>query len=134
MDNKLIENWQEYNKLALAAAKELETINTEVFEKLTGQQMELANTAFEAGTRYMATLSEAKAYPEFISEQTKAVSEMNEKLIEAARTSADIMTEAREAYQAWMEKGIKAFTDNADFTIPNLVPATAAKKTTKKAA
>ncbi|MGR8920632.1 MAG: phasin family protein [Gammaproteobacteria bacterium] len=133
MDNKLMENWQEYNKLALAAAKELETINTEVFEKLSGQQMELANTAFEAGTRYMSTLSEAKAYPEFVAEQTKVISEINEKLIEAARTSADIMTEARESYQAWMEKGIKAFTETADFSMPNLMP-TAPKKSTRKAA
>ena len=41
MENKFIENWQEYGKNALEAAKELEAINTQVIEKITGKQMEL---------------------------------------------------------------------------------------------
>ncbi len=135
MDNKVVENWQDYTKSALASVKELEVINTRVFEKLTGKQMELANTAFEAGTRYMSALSEVKAYPEFVSEQAKMIAEFNETLITTARGSADIMSEAREAYQAWFEQGLKSLTANANFEIPGFAPLTrqATVKTAKAA-
>ena len=128
MDNKFIENWQEYGKNALEAAKELETINTQVIEKLTGKQMELANAAFEASTKLFSSLGEVKGYQDLLSEQSKFATEFNEKLIDAARTTADILTESREAYQAWIEKGFKAVSGNADFTIPSFFPLKAAKK------
>jgi len=132
MDNKLMENWQEYSKSALAAAKELETINTQTVEKLTAKQMELANVAFETGTKYVATLSEVKGYQDLMAEQTKLATEFNEKLIEAARSTADILTESREAYQAWIEKSLKIATANTDFTLP--VFPLAKKSAPKKAA
>ncbi len=128
MENKFIENWQEYGKNAIEAAKELEAINTQVIEKLTGKQMELANAAFEASTKYVSSLGEVKGVQELFSEQTKLATELNEKVLEAARTTADILTETREAYQAWLEKGFKAVSGNADFTIPSFFPLKAAKK------
>lgn len=118
MDNAFIDNWQDYSKNAVAAAKELETINTQVIEKLTGKQMELANAAFETSTRYMSSLSEVKGYQEIVSEQAKLAAEFNEKLIETARSTADIMTESRELYQAWVEKNMKAVTGGMDFSLP----------------
>ena len=121
MENKFIENWQDYGKNALEAAKELEAINQQVIEKITGKQMDLANAAFEAGTKYIGAISEVKGYQELLAEQTKLVSEFNEKLIEAARSTADIISESREAYQAWVEKGLQAFTANADLVIPNFL-------------
>ena len=85
MDNKFIENWQEYSKSALTAAKELEAINTQIVEKFTGKQLELANAAFEVGTKYLSSLSEVKGYQELLAEQTKLVTEFNEKFIETAK-------------------------------------------------
>lgn len=131
MENKFVENWQEYGKNALESAKELEAINTKVIEKITGKQMELANTVIETGTKYFGSLGEVKGYQELIAEQTKLAAELNDKLIEAARGAADIISETREAYQAWLEKGLKAVTGNAELVVPNLV---FGKKTEKKAA
>jgi len=132
MENKFIENWQEYGKNAIEAAKELEAINTQVIEKITGKQMELANAAFETSTKYVSTLGEVKGVQDLFSEQTKLATEFNEKMLEAARTTADILTETREAYQAWLEKGLKAVSGNTELVMPNfLFPAT---KATKKAA
>lgn len=132
MDNAFIDNWQDYSKNAVVAAKELETINTQVIEKLTGKQMELANAAFETSTRYMSSLSEVKGYQEIVSEQAKLAAEFNEKLIDAARSTADIMTESRDLYQAWVEKNMKAVTGGVDFSLPGF-PA-AKKPAAKKAA
>jgi hypothetical protein len=130
MESKFIENWQEYGKNALASAKELEAINTQILEKLTGKQMEFANAAVEISTRYLTALSEIKGYQELMAEQTKLVSEFNEKMIEAARGTADIIAESREAYQTWLEKGFKAVTAS-DFVLPGFA---FPKKTVKKAA
>lgn len=131
MDTKFVENWQEYGKNALESAKELEAINTKVIEKITGKQMELANTVIETGTKYFGSLGEVKGYQELIAEQTKLAAELNDKMIEAARGAADIISETREAYQAWLEKGLKAVTGNAEIVMPNMV---FGKKTEKKAA
>ncbi|MGE0860136.1 MAG: phasin family protein [Gammaproteobacteria bacterium] len=132
MENKFIENWQEYGKTALESAKELETINTQVIEKITGKQMELANAAFEASTKLFSSLGEVKGYQDLLSEQTKLATEFNEKLLEAARSTADILTESREAYQAWLEKGLKSVTSNSEVVLPTfLFPK---KATGKKAA
>lgn len=131
MDNKLMDTWQDYTKNALTSAKELEVINSQVIEKLTAKHMELANAAFEAGTKYVSTLSEVKGYQDLVAEQTKLATEFNEKLIDAARTTADILTESREAYQAWLEKGFKAVSAGGEFTLPALFTP---KKPVKKAA
>lgn len=133
MENKFMENLQDYNKSAMASAKALETINTQLIEKLTGKQMELANATFETGTRYFSSLTEVKGYQDLLAEQTKLASEYNEKLIEAARETADIIAEARESYQAWMEESLKSMTGNVDFSIPGLKEMTA-KTASKKAA
>ncbi|MEQ8661621.1 MAG: phasin family protein [Gammaproteobacteria bacterium] len=132
MDNPFMDNWQEYSKSAVSAAKELETINTQIIEKMTGKQMELANVAFETGTRYMSSLSEVKGYQELVSEHAKLAADFNEKMMEAARSAADIMTESRDLYQAWMEKNMKAVTGGVEFTMPGF-PA-AKKPAAKKAA
>ena len=125
-------NLQEYTQNAMSAAKELETINAGLIEKMTGSQMELANAAVEIGTRYVQSVSEVKGYQEMMAEQTKLVTEYNEKLIEVARGTADAVSEAREAYQAWFEKGLTTMTPITEFNIPGLKPTP--KKTTRKAA
>ena len=131
MDNKMIENWQEYSKSAMASAKELEAINTRVVEQLTAKQMEIANAMFETSTRYVSTVTEVKGYQELLAEQTRITTDFNETMIDAARATADILNESRDAYQAWMEKSFQAASAGAEFKIPGLTPA---KKTAKKAA
>jgi homoserine dehydrogenase len=134
MDTKFAENWQEYTQGALKSAKELETITTTTVEKLTAKQIGLANVAFETTTKYISAFSEVKGYQNFqdiFATQSKLASEFNEKFIETARGAADILTESREAYQAWLEQGLKVVTANADFTLPTLM---AVKKPVKKAA
>ncbi len=131
MDNKIAENWQEISKNTLAAAKELEAINASVIEKLTGKQMELANAALESGTQSVSALTAVKGYQELLAEQTMLAGEFNEKLIEAARQTADIFTESREAYQGWLEKGFQAFAATTPFVVPNFATE---KKPVKKAA
>jgi phasin family protein len=128
MENKLMENWQEYGKNAVEAAKELEAINTQVIEKITGKQMELANAAFETSTKFVSSLGDVKGVQDLFTEQTKLATEFNEKMLEAARTTADILTETREAYQAWLEKGFKAISGNTEFAMPNFFPLKAVKK------
>ena len=131
MENKFIETWQEYSKNAVESAKELEAINAKIVEKITGKQMELANTVFEAGTKYCGAIGEVKGPQELIAEQLKFAAEFNEKLLTAARGTADMLVQTREAYQGWMEKAFKAASVGAEQLIPSFA---APKKAEKKAA
>jgi len=129
MENKIFEQYQDFGKNFLAAAKDLETLNTKTFEKLAGKQIEFANAAIEAGARFTTSLSSVKALPELFAEQTKLATELNEQFIAAARSTADIISESREAYQAWFEKGVKAVTGSNEFAVPAFVfPFTPSKK------
>lgn len=130
MDYKFFENWQDYGKNAMAAAKELETINTELLQQLTNKQLELTNTAIEAGTRYWQTLGDVKAYPELLSDNTRMAAEFNEKLMETTRETADILAQSRESYQSWLENNLQRAGVPTTFT---LTPE-AAKKPARKAA
>lgn len=130
MGNKFAENWQEYNKSALEAAKELEIINTKIIEKLTTKQLELANMAFETGTESVYAVAALKGPQDLVAAQAKLSSEFNEQLIESARTTANIISESREAYKGWLDKSMATITANAETFMPNFAAAQASAKKT----
>lgn len=132
MDAKLFEDWNTYSQTKMAAAKQLETLNTQLVEKLTSKQMEFANAAFEAGSRYTSMLVESKDFQSFAAVQTQATSEFGESLMESARSSANILSGAQAEYQAWFDKSLSAFTNGVDLVVPGVK--SAAKKPSKKAA
>ena len=134
MDNNLLEQWQKLGRSGLEASRELEAINTDVMQKLTGAQMELANATFELGSRYMAGLGDAEGYQDALAEQTKLLSEYNEKLIETARATADAVSEAREAYQGWMEKSIQNLGGLSEFNLAGFEAANKKAPAQRKAA
>lgn len=119
MSKKYAENWQEYNKPALEAAKELEIINTEIIEKFTAKQLELVNVAFETGTKSVKAIAELKGPQDLVAEQTKLSREFNEQLIESARATAGIISESREAYQGWLDRSWETITANVVTFAPN---------------
>ena len=130
MGNKYAENWQEYNKSALTAAKELEIINAEIIEKLTAKQLALANIAFETGTNSVKAIAEFNGPQDLLAEQTKLSREFNAQLIDSARATANIISESREAYKDWLDKGLEAITANVETFVPNFATAKEpAKKT-----
>lgn len=129
----MIDYWQNFGASALESAKELESINSQVLGQLTSAQMELANTAIESGTRYVSALSEAKGYEQIIAEQGKVYAEFNDQLANSMRASGDAMMTARDAYQAWFEKGLQAIPAAANFADNPFQPA-ATKTRRKKAA
>lgn len=100
--------WQDMTQSAMDAAKELEVINTDLMQGLTGAQMELANAAFESGARYMTAISEAQDYQQIVAEQGKAYAEFNETLLASVRSSAEAFGSARDAYQSWFENSLRA--------------------------
>ena len=127
MDNKYAENWQEYNKSALEAAKELEIINTDVIEKLTSKQSELVNAAVETGTKSVQAMAEFKGPQDLVAEQTKLSRAFNDQVMQSARATADIISASREAYGAWLENRLTAITAHAETVATP-------KKSTQKAA
>ena len=120
MNKGIFDNWQGFAQAAMETSQELESINTGVFEKITAAQMDFANAMIESGTRFAGTMGEMKDIPAVISEQTRLFNEINEKMLETARNTADILNESRESYKSWVERGIKSATDNYEAAISDL--------------
>jgi phasin family protein len=106
MANEMLKQWAELNKTTMQAMKELGEINTKVMTRLTEQQMEVVGLYMDGGTKQLEGLSEAKGVQDAVASQSKLFSEMNEKLVENARKTMDILADTKAELAAWAEKGM----------------------------
>ena len=95
MDTNIFRTWQDLGNSSLKTFKHLESINTKAAEKLTTANFELANSAFELGQGYLSAMGKPNDIQTVLAEQTRLLSDYNERLIDAARTSADAIAESR---------------------------------------
>ena len=108
---EIAENIEKFQKAAADSAKELETINTKVYEQLFEKQRDFVNNVVELGTKYVETVSAVKGVQEILSVNMNVATEYNETLAAATRDTADIISASREDYQGWFEKGMKTMQD-----------------------
>jgi phasin family protein len=107
MSNEFIKQWTDLNKNAMEAIKELGEINTTTMTRLTQRQMEMVNLYMEGGAKQLQTLSEAKGVPDTVAAQTQVITEVNEKLMENARQTIEILNDAKTQLSAWAEKSME---------------------------
>jgi phasin family protein len=112
MENDMIKQWTEFNKAAMDAMKELGEINTNAMTRLTQRQMEMVNLYMEGGSKQLETLGEAKNLQDVTSAQTRLFTELNEKLMENARQTADDLVNVKTELTSWAEKGMEQAMEN----------------------
>ena len=122
MENNPFGQFDTVSKAAADSAKELETINTKLLEKLTQKNMDLFNSTVDLNNKFFSMFGNVKGMQELIAEQMQLSSEYNEKLMATMQETGEIAMESQGDYQSWIESGFKS-----------LVPA-APKATRKKAA
>ncbi len=110
MQNDLIKQWTELNKTAMEAIKELGEINTAAMTRLTQRQMEMVNLYMEGGAKQLEALSEAKGVQDITAAQSRLLTEFNDKLMENARQTMEVLTDTKTQLSAWAEKGIENAT------------------------
>ena len=96
---------------AFEVIKEAGEINRKTFEKLFQQQVELVGQSVDTGVRQLKALSEAKSYQDLLAEQARIVEETGQQFVTHAREVIAAVRDAREAYSALLEKGVKEATE-----------------------
>jgi phasin family protein len=107
MSNEILKQWTELNQNAMEAIKELGEINTTTMTRLTQRQMEMVNLYMEGGAKQLQALNEAKGVPDTVTAQTQVITEVNEKLMENARQTMEVLADAKTQLSAWAEKSIE---------------------------
>lgn len=120
MEYKGFEKMNTFGQAAMDSAKELETLNVQLFEKLTRKNMELFNSTVDMNNKFFALLGNPSDVQGLVNEQIKLSSEFNGKVISTIKEAAEIVAESQPAYQAWFEAGLQ----NAGATVQEFVPAT----------
>jgi len=122
MENNPFGQFDTVSKAAADSAKELESINTKLLEKLTQKNMDLFNSTVDLNNKFISLFGNAKGVQELIAEQTQLSAEYNAKLMATMQEAGEIVMGSQGGYQSWIESGFKSF-----------IPATP-KATRKKAA
>jgi phasin family protein len=118
MQNELIQQWTELNKSAMEAIKELGEINTNAMTRLTQRQMDMVSLYMEGSAKQLEALSQSKGVPDIISAQSRIFSELNEKLMENARQTLEVLVEVKSELSSWVEKSMQSASSN----LPKVAP------------
>ena len=107
MDNDLMKQWSEMNKGAMDAVKALGEINTTAMTRLTQRQMDMLSLYMESGAKQLEVLSKAKNMQDLATAQSELFGEMNEKMLENARQTMEILVDIKAELSSWVEKGMQ---------------------------
>ena len=128
-DTKWTEQLDTYTKAATESAQEFEKISMQVAEQLSAKQQTFWTHAFDSGNQMLSLFSANKDIKDVAAQQMEIITDYNQKAIEVAKDSAEIVAASKSDYQAWLEKGMQTVAA----TTP-LNGAEPARKSTKKAA
>lgn len=114
-----MQKWTKMQEEMLGALKELGDINTNTMSRLTERQMEMMSLYMESGSKQLKAMGEAKNVQDVVTVQTKTFSELNEKLVENARQTGEILNEMKDNLSKWLEKSMQAAKANMSQTGQN---------------
>lgn len=113
MQDKIYGDFTKASAAVMDSLKELGEINTRFVDKLAKQQMEAVNKYVTEGPAQVKTLAEVKGYKELLAAQSALIKQYNEEYMGLIRQTAQIVSDAKDEYTAWVEKGVAAVTPKA---------------------
>lgn len=111
MSNDMLNKWTEMNQSAMSSIKELGDINTKMMTRLTQRQMDMMNLYMEGSAKQMEAMKSIANPQDAVSTQTGFYTEMNEKLMDNARQTLEVLMEAKAELAEWAEKGMNQASD-----------------------
>ena len=108
MQNDFLKNIETLNKAAIESARKLGDINVRTLEKLAQRQIEATADYLEGGVKQLKLMSESKDMQAAVKEQARLNTELNEKFVEHAKKTAEILNEVKGELTEWAEDGMKA--------------------------
>lgn len=113
MQEKIYGDFTKASAAVMDSLKELGEINTRFVDKLAKQQLDIVNKYVAEGPAQVKTLSEVKGYKDLLAAQSALVKQYNEEFMGVVRETTKIMSEAKDEYAAWVEKGVASVTPKA---------------------
>lgn len=126
MQKEFVNTVEKMNKASVEAIKRLGEIQLRTIERLTEQQIEATSEYMNGSVKQLQTLAGSKDLQGVVDCQAKYVTGVNERLVENAKKTAEILAETKAELTEWVEAGVKAASDTPF--------AKAVAATTKKAA
>ena len=108
MQNDMLKNIETMNKAAIESAKRLGDINMRTFEKLAQRNLEAAADYLDGSVQQLKLLGESKDFQSAIKEQARLGTELNEKFVEHAKKTAEVLNEVKGEFTDWAQDGMKA--------------------------
>ena len=112
MQNDFVAGIEELNAVTVKSIKTLGDIQLRFMEKLTERQIALTSDYVRDGVQQMQNLAEAKDFGKMVESQTGFVSEFNQRLVDDARKTTEILTESKTELSKWFEEGVKFASSN----------------------
>ena len=112
MQKDFVSGIESVNKSTVEAVKRFSEIQLKAMERLTEQQLAATSDYMNKGVAQMQALAGSKDLQTAFASQSKFMNELNETMVDNAKTVAGILTETRDELSAWFEEGMKVAADN----------------------
>ena len=113
MQNDFLKNIETFNNAAIESAKRLGDINLRTMERLAQRHIEVTADCLEGGVRQLKLMGESKDVQAAVKDQANLTTELNEKFVEHAKKTAEVMNEVKSELTDWAQDGIKAVGSGA---------------------
>lgn len=107
MSSEIVEQWSKAARGALATVKSWSELSVNTFERITAQQLELAQANVDLAVRAGRLLNESKSYQDLASGQAALANEYGQRLAKIVRSSNELASELRDEYASWTEGQIR---------------------------
>jgi phasin family protein len=106
MQNDILKNIETLNKATMDSAKRLGDINMRIFEKLTQRNFEATADYLDGSMQQFKLMGESKDIQAAAKEQARLGAELNEKFVEHAKKTAEVLTEVKGELTDWAKDGM----------------------------
>lgn len=107
MQAQFAEQFSKANQQSLENAKKFAEINNAFFKGLVQQQVDTISNHVENVNQHMGRFSEAKRLQDVWAVQGQFAQEANKITMGSARTTLDMMVDAKNQFVAWYEDSVK---------------------------
>lgn len=104
MYQEFFSQWNEKAKNSFTPFIEFNQLFTRTAERLTRQNIEVANEFFSKNIEQLVTFKDAKCAEDIIQLQSKFVNSINERVLSNTQQALDLVSATTKEYQSWLEK------------------------------
>ncbi|WP_353570568.1 phasin family protein [Candidatus Albibeggiatoa sp. nov. BB20] len=107
MQAQFMEQFSKAGQQSLDTAKKFAELNNAFFKGLTQHQVDTVSNYMENASQHASKLTEAKRLQDILAVQNQFAQEANKIAMSNARTSLDMMADAKNQFAAWYENSVK---------------------------